>query len=1232
MVQRARARHLFRLGLTALLWLRAAAPLPAQGGTVQALQDAMQSYRRLLVELQREGYRGPSPAAARQFGTRVHQLRVAVFESMRERGHLVPRPTTFLGTTGPHVYGIPGSNRYEIWVEQAIPAPRDGAGFRADFVLIDHGDPARGIPPRVTVSDITARAINDPAVLRMRISEQAYEGTVDHWIHNQERARALQAQIDAHPDYRGRGYEVVGHTPDGGHYRTAAVQRIRAEEAERRRSARSGIPRGSGPSRIGGLIGSIVIAHIIGSTLGAEAALAADGNRPEQTLSTMIRHYVDGDVTSGDFIRRNHWDRGDAELFSEPLGMGNEGLRDYLLGLLNERIDELRQAALVRVPRLVPPAITRRPAVTHVTWRSTPSLGAVTVTLIAGAPGGTLVGGEFVAEARVTVARDNDHLPVSGAPLEISAGTSGAVAVRTDTAGVARARFACPAAPWSGEVTANVSQGSPVSRSVECYDYVIRSAGPQALEAQAASKDTLELPLRLLRRSSRQDGGFRFEPPDRFREDYDHLSLRARRATLHAAAGSPARWLRLRPPRDGMLRIRAWSETTGGDSLEAWFDGTRATSPTHVLAMTFTSHPVGFELRWGSRMRPYASGTIAEFPDRPAGTVDTFPLHIIALRPDGRRVSGVRPRFTLDPPEGMQMLRSDVETDERGVALRGGLLPMVWSPQPGDNRVTISAPGATNRLMAHWTGLGVSPARIALRVTPEADTADFDGGDMVALSGGIDPSMVSAIGRRYALVLQVDLAGRIQIPPEHLAQAPRWGANESRVADLRPGSDGSFRAMVAPGRETVRSVRGAVFLFDNQTASIVARAPFEVIRRLRPSAGPIVGRQPYSVVRRGPAVPELQGKGRLRLVALNALGDSLSTRFDVYPPGGQAIVTYGYGKGTLDLVPGRYDVVAHHDVPIRHAGLVIQGGVETVLETGGYGRLAPGALDGVNAPVTHRVDIRRAGQQEVLTYTYAGNVIDVPPGTYDLTFHYAVSMIRNGVLVAAGRVTSLTASGYGRLAPEALDGVNGATTHRVDIYRTGEDQPLTYTYAKSPADLPPGSYDLVFHYQVPMSRKGIVVTPGRVTPISVGGYGRLAPTAADGIGSPATHRVDIHRAGEPQALTYTYAGQQADLPPGRYDLVYHYQIPMTRRGIPVVAGQVRAAVAGGYGRATVLALGGAQTRVDVYVSGSDQALTYVYTGGSVDLPPNRYDFEFKIGNGVWRRGVAITPGRAVVIR
>lgn len=309
---------------------------------------------------------------------------------------------------------------------------------------------------------------------------------------------------------------------------------------------------------------------------------------------------------------------------------------------------------------------------------------------------------------------------------------------------------------------------------------------------------------------------------------------------------------------------------------------------------------------------------------------------------------------------------------------------------------------------------------------------------------------------------------------------------------------------------------------------------------LEPGAYDVYFAYPIEMVARNVAVTEGQvhilhtrNLGRATFDTRDALGEPNTSRISIRYAGQDQEVVYTWGQRSIELPPGKYDIVIAAVPPIEHAGLIVEQGHDTLVRSGGYARLQVDALDAQRQPITPRVSIRQAGSEKELAYTWAGRTIDLPPDKYDLVFAAVAEPTYRDIALTAGEVTRQLFSGYGRLDVKALDGARQPITPRVSIRQAGSEEEYAYTWAGRTIDVPPGKYTLVFGYALGLTFRDIEVNREQVTPVTAGNVGRLRLHASGG-----SRRLSIRRAGSEDEIASVFTDSYIDLPPGAYTGVY----------------------------------------------------------------------------------------------
>ncbi len=224
------------------------------------------------------------------------------------------------------------------------------------------------------------------------------------------------------------------------------------------------------------------------------------------------------------------------------------------------------------------------------------------------------------------------------------------------------------------------------------------------------------------------------------------------------------------------------------------------------------------------------------------------------------------------------------------------------------------------------------------------------------------------------------------------------------------------------------------------------------------------------------------GYGRLNLKALDALRQPIGPRVSIRIAGKEEEFTYTWAGNYVDLPPDQYDVIFSVVDSPAAKNLTVTAGQVTEQVFSGYGRLDLKALDALQQPIGPRISIRRAGEEQEFTYTWAGNFIDVPPGRYTLIFSYALGLTYRDIVVEREKVTAITAGNVGRLVVADAPNVN----RRISIRHAGTDREVVHIYDGNFIDLPPGPFTGVYRLgndeEVSFT---FAITPNAQTTISV---------------------------------------------------------------------------------------------------------------------------------------------------
>lgn len=398
------------------------------------------------------------------------------------------------------------------------------------------------------------------------------------------------------------------------------------------------------------------------------------------------------------------------------------------------------------------------------------------------------------------------------------------------------------------------------------------------------------------------------------------------------------------------------------------------------------------------------------------------------------------------------------------------------------------------------------------------------------------------------LDVRCELPGSLARRPAYLVVTDVTPPFEVRV---RPGTLAAARYPVplVPGGYELRLVAGGDPL-------PVASAPFSVARRRRTSAGnrPFAQIDSLPLSDRGPTFepgrpPSQGGLGRISFDLRDAADQFPGAPVSLRSAGSEVELARASGGEGVDLPPGVYDAVIESAIPIDLPGIQVAAGRTTVVTAGGWGRLGFECRDAMGEPISPHVTIRRAGSDTAVAELFSSRSVDLPPGRYLAIISATPAIEVADLAVERGRETLVATSGYGRVAVEVRDATGREITPPVSIRKAGAEEELARTYAGSYADVPPGSYDLVYETTAPVRVYGIEVSSRRTTECRAQGFGRLLVEAVDADGKPTYPPLWIRRTHAGDVVASWNAGSPVDLAPGSYR--FNWVGPGGDEGLPV---------------------------------------------------------------------------------
>ncbi len=203
--------------------------------------------------------------------------------------------------------------------------------------------------------------------------------------------------------------------------------------------------------------------------------------------------------------------------------------------------------------------------------------------------------------------------------------------------------------------------------------------------------------------------------------------------------------------------------------------------------------------------------------------------------------------------------------------------------------------------------------------------------------------------------------------------------------------------------------------------------------------------------------------------------------------------------------------------------------------------------------------------------------------------------------------------GKGRLVMYYRDLSGRYISGHKSIHKAGFPRPIVGTYSLY-RDLTPSTYDVFATEPTPAIRSGsIAVRSGRVSTVTLGGYGRLRVLSRDGLGKEISTHIVIKKAGFKKALLGTW-NKTVELEPGRYDLFFTSYTPnIEHKNFVIKRGCETKIETFGYGRIQTKMLDGLGKDTSSHIlfcrSGEKKGLLGTWNKRA-DFPPGYYDVLF----------------------
>ena len=366
------------------------------------------------------------------------------------------------------------------------------------------------------------------------------------------------------------------------------------------------------------------------------------------------------------------------------------------------------------------------------------------------------------------------------------------------------------------------------------------------------------------------------------------------------------------------------------------------------------------------------------------------------------------------------------------------------------------------------------------------------------------------------------------------------------------------------------------------------------------------------------------GHGRVLLTSLDA-AQKVKPNYVYINKNGQRV--YGGWGTSIDLPPGEYEMIFTKYIPQVVILFNLRAGQVLPITAGGDGRLKLIAQDALGIFKNSYKYIRRSSNQEMIHGGWDTEV-DLEPGTYDIEFtSYTPPIVHRGVVIEERKLSTLMASGYGRLKMNPKDALGEDKQSYVYINNSATGQRI-YGGWDMQVDLPPGTYDLEFtsyspHYEV----KGVRVDKGLISTTSAGaGYGRVDFRLTDAAEKTFQSYVYAKRVSD-KKVVYSGWDTTLDLPKGEYIFEFTSYTPDISVQAEVYAGRKRSVFAGGYGRLVL------NKSTDIHVHFEDMNGNQVHSGweNQVDLPPGTYKLVYRVNSREFEKIVRIQRHRQTTV-
>ena len=192
-------------------------------------------------------------------------------------------------------------------------------------------------------------------------------------------------------------------------------------------------------------------------------------------------------------------------------------------------------------------------------------------------------------------------------------------------------------------------------------------------------------------------------------------------------------------------------------------------------------------------------------------------------------------------------------------------------------------------------------------------------------------------------------------------------------------------------------------------------------------------------------------------------------------------------------------------------------------------RVSLGGRERISVPV--RILVPRS--REVVAVFSGRGPHAIPAGIYSVVLETAPPITIERVMVLPGETVAIDRSDFGRLHVEMRDAENRAGRVPLTVRKGPGRTEVRYTFTGETIVLQAGTYDVAVDLgDSVVARRGVVVDPGRITRIVLGGIGTLLVVSRE-FPTPPPTSVILSRGADTDTLQ---VGEPATVPAGRYRL------------------------------------------------------------------------------------------------